>query len=69
VIRAEPIEEALRLGRILADLLRRRPRLPAVRGDLLAKLGRDQEARVEFEHLDPGPAGLQRERYVSATST
>jgi predicted RNA polymerase sigma factor len=24
--------------------------LPTVRGDLLAKLGRDQEARVEFEH-------------------
>src|SRR5438128_1855477 len=53
-------EDALRLGRILAELapvdgrasgpaLREYHLLPSVRGDLLKKLGRLEEARVEFE--------------------
>ena len=38
------IVDGLRAERVLAAY----PHLPAVRGDLLAKLGRDEEARAEF---------------------
>ena len=42
--RALPMVDALRRRAPLAAY----PQLPAVRGDLLAKLGRDEEARAEF---------------------
>src|SRR5690606_29654311 len=48
---AEGPEAGLRIVDELADVpaLRRYHLLPSVRGDLLAKLGRDDEARAEFE--------------------
>jgi predicted RNA polymerase sigma factor len=41
--------------------LRSYPHLPAVRGDLLAKLGRTEEARAEFERA-AALTGNSRER-------
>jgi predicted RNA polymerase sigma factor len=46
-------------ARALADY----PLLPAVRGDLLAKLGRHDEARLEFERAAAGTRN-ERERAV-----
>jgi len=60
---AEGPEAALALVDALASdpLLRHYHWLPSVRGDLLAKLGRHDEARVEFERAAE-LAGNARER-------
>ena len=56
--RALPLVDALRAEPALRDY----PWLHAVRGDLLARLGRDEEARAEFRHA----AALTRNRREQA---
>ena len=55
--RAWPLLDPLADGHALADS----HLLPSVRGDLLEKLGRSDEARVAFEHA-AALAGNERER-------